>query len=161
MNLEVNNIRRSYAIMTGVLILLFIADRLTKYWAKDVLEGVITPIPRVLEFDFVFNESFVMNVTLPLMLTIAIIVAVIVFMVAVAARELHNGHHAHVMLLAVILLGAFSNLIDRIRYGAVMDFISVPGLTVFNLADAYIVIAAVLLLLVMQSEKKKLDTAPE
>lgn len=41
-----------------------------------------------------------------------------------------------------LVVGAMSNLIDRILYGAVVDFINVPHFTVLNTADIYISVAA-------------------
>jgi signal peptidase II len=50
--------------------------------------------------------------------------------------------------LALVIGGAFGNLIDRVRFGAVVDFIDASGLYfpwVFNVADAAISVGAVLL----------------
>lgn len=41
----------------------------------------------------------------------------------------------------LIIAGAISNLIDRLRYGGVVDFINVPWWSIFNLADCYIIAA--------------------
>ncbi len=50
--------------------------------------------------------------------------------------------------LALVIGGAFGNLIDRVRFGAVVDFIDANALYfpwVFNVADAAITVGAVLL----------------
>jgi signal peptidase II len=53
--------------------------------------------------------------------------------------------------LALVVGGAIGNLIDRVRFGAVVDFVDVNELTfgyfpwVFNVADAAITIGAILL----------------
>jgi signal peptidase II len=41
--------------------------------------------------------------------------------------------------LGVLLGGALGNLIDRVRFGAVVDFVQVPWWPTFNVADAAIV----------------------
>jgi len=46
---------------------------------------------------------------------------------------------------ALLLGGAVGNLVDRLRWGYVLDFLEVPGLPVFNLADTAIVAGAGLL----------------
>jgi signal peptidase II len=48
--------------------------------------------------------------------------------------------------LAISLAGAAGNLIDRVRRGAVIDFIAFPWWPAFNLADVAIVLGALLAL---------------
>lgn len=50
------------------------------------------------------------------------------------------------LFLVLILSGAFSNMIDRIRFGCVVDYIDLKFWPVFNLGDVYITIGIVLLL---------------
>jgi len=48
---------------------------------------------------------------------------------------------------SLLIIGAISNLLDRIYYGGVIDFLHIPGLTVFNISDVYISVAVAWLLL--------------
>jgi len=48
--------------------------------------------------------------------------------------------------LILILSGAIGNLIDRLHFGCVVDFIDLKVWPVFNLADAYITIGAVIII---------------
>lgn len=48
---------------------------------------------------------------------------------------------------SLVIIGAISNLLDRINYGGVIDFILVPYFTVFNLSDLYISVGVVWLLI--------------
>lgn len=45
-----------------------------------------------------------------------------------------------------VFAGAAGNLIDRIRWGYILDFISIKGVFVFNLADVFIVAGVMILL---------------
>lgn len=47
---------------------------------------------------------------------------------------------------SLILIGAISNILDRLHYGGVIDFISVPYFTIFNLSDVFIFCGVVYLL---------------
>jgi signal peptidase II len=49
--------------------------------------------------------------------------------------------------LGLVLGGAVGNLIDRIRFGAVVDFLDVPWWPTFNVADVAIVAGVAFLLL--------------
>lgn len=51
-----------------------------------------------------------------------------------------------VVALTFIIAGACSNLIDRVRWGHVVDYIDVPWFTVFNLADVMITFGVALLI---------------
>ena len=54
----------------------------------------------------------------------------------------------------MLLGGALGNLLDRVRHGAVTDFIKLPlGWPPFNLADASITIGVVILFLVVDHSK--------
>lgn len=49
--------------------------------------------------------------------------------------------------ISMILAGGISNLIDRILQGGVVDFISIKNFAIVNIADCYIVIGWVLLII--------------
>lgn len=55
---------------------------------------------------------------------------------------------------ALMTAGAWSNFFDVLRYGGIIDWIVLPGLTVFNLADVFIVIGCALVLFSLFREKK-------
>jgi signal peptidase II len=68
--------------------------------------------------------------------------------------------------IALQLGGALGNLIDRVRFGPVTDFISVGEFPVFNVADSCITIGVGMLILAMwlserQEQKKPLEVKAE
>ena len=50
------------------------------------------------------------------------------------------------LVLLLIISGAFSNIIDRVYFGCVIDFINLRFWPIFNLADIFITAGAILLL---------------
>ena len=48
----------------------------------------------------------------------------------------------------LVLVGAFGNLIDRIRLHYVVDYLALPWWPIFNLADSFVVIGIAILLVV-------------
>jgi signal peptidase II len=51
--------------------------------------------------------------------------------------------------------GAIGNLVDRIQYGHVVDFVSVGRFPVFNIADACITVGVVVLLIGVWVQEKR------
>ena len=47
----------------------------------------------------------------------------------------------------LIIIGAVSNLLDRILYQGVVDFINIEWFTVFNIADIYISLGVIWILI--------------
>ncbi len=62
--------------------------------------------------------------------------------------------------IALQLGGALGNLIDRIQFGPVTDFISVGDFPVFNIADSCITIGVGLLILSMWLSERREDGSP-
>lgn len=60
---------------------------------------------------------------------------------------LKSKNHFEKMVLIFIFAGAISNIIDRILRGCVVDFIDLKFWPVFNLADIYITMGIILLLI--------------
>lgn len=65
-----------------------------------------------------------------------------------------NGFFEFRIGLGLILAGAIGNLIDRVVYGFVIDFIDLKYWYVFNLADVFIVIGVCLILIKMLRKKE-------
>ena len=63
--------------------------------------------------------------------------------------------HEHQLAFGFLLGGTFGNLVDRVIYGYVVDFIHVPFWPSFNVADTFNVLGVGLLLLDAFARKKK------
>ncbi len=65
------------------------------------------------------------------------------------------AHHTHerIILFFIIIAGA-SNLFDRIRWGGVVDYIHIAGISVINMADI-VIVGAVIALVIQRLKNKK------
>ena len=80
--------------------------------------------------------------------TKALIVAsiLIIMLVVLSFNHLTKGHELMRFAVALVIAGALGNLIDRLRFGYVVDFIDLQFFPVFNVADMAIFIGIALLL---------------
>jgi len=152
--------------------LLFIADQLSKYAITDVLkldalsaERFVTPF---------FNLRFVANhgISLGLLhadtntMRWALVAMTGAIAVAVAVWMTREGNRIDRIALGAILGGALGNIVDRIRFGYVVDFADLhfgdwrPFL-VFNVADAAITLGVLVLLVRALLMRDKRDVPTE
>lgn len=142
---------RGYALAALVLIL----DQLSKYW---VLEVIHLPQRGGIDVWPFFRLTFVGNVGVSMGLLpagsdlarwlLTLVTAGIALAVALWLRR--EKHGVDVAALGLVLGGAIGNIIDRVRFGHVVDFLHFfwqeYSFYVFNLADAAITLGVGLLL---------------
>ncbi len=129
---------RSQAVGIGIL-LLFLLDRFLKWLA---LEGYSLRGPMGITFHFLANRGATFGLSVPYIGLISLIVLIILTVYA----------YFHPMTgLLLIIMGGFSNVMDRLIYGYVIDYLHIPflpivGKTFFNVADVMIDIGVLWLL---------------
>ena len=81
-------------------------------------------------------------------------IVAVVIAVAIGALLVYFARHAQQPLVwlptGMLLGGALGNIVDRVREGAVVDFLKLPHWPAFNVADSAITIGVVILLVVME-----------
>jgi signal peptidase II len=137
-----------------VAFLAFVVDQLSKFWVMETIgPGEIVDIIPCLNFALVFNPGVTFgwlraysNFHYMLLVSVVCIMSVVVIIWWVRAENLIQRFAT-----AMILAGALGNLVDRIRFRAVVDFIDFHIFGwhwyTFNLADSAIVLGVGLLLL--------------
>jgi signal peptidase II len=138
----------------GVIVAL---DQGTKALATSLVErGDRVEVLPFLAFENVRNEGIAFGIGGDISAVIigATVVLLLGFLVFLAFR---GGTGWLVWLPAALLIGgALGNLADRVRDGAVIDFINVPLWPTFNLADVAITVGVLLLLIdVERSEGRR------
>ncbi len=151
--------RPSMLFLAVVTVVSAAADLVSKGWAKAALSGADKASPKHIEvikdhFDFIYTlnpggawsflRSLPENLRRPFFLFVSS--AAIVFIISVY-RRIHRDQWAMRWGLPLALGGAVGNLVDRIRYGSVIDFIDFYLLRngreihwpTFNVADVAIV----------------------
>jgi signal peptidase II len=131
-----------FIIATCVILL----DQFTKFLALRFLQ-LNTPVPVIknfLNFTLVHNRGaafgFFQNQLL-------LFVLVSIFAIGLILYHLKNKANSIILKLSLSLIlgGSVGNLIDRLRFGFVVDFLDLRIWPVFNIADSMITIAALVL----------------
>lgn len=161
--------RASYGFLALVSLLSLAADLGTKWWATTNLDTRAFPAKRVqliadhVELVFARNKGGAWGIlqgqheSIRLPFFFAISLAAVVFIVSLY-RKLTPDQIALKWGLPLVLGGALGNLVDRVRYGHVVDFIDVFYKThhwpTFNIADVAIVIGVGLMGVDMFTSRK-------
>jgi signal peptidase II len=135
---------RSYLTFWNIAIAVFLLDRITKFFVTKYI-----PLNTSIDFSIV-SLSHVMNTGTAFGILKSASWFFIVFAAAVSVFLIlkHKTFAENMQpILGLILGGALGNLLDRILYGAVIDFIDFHFWPAFNVADSAVSIAVVLLLI--------------
>lgn len=139
------------AITTVVVILLVAIDQLSKYLVLTGLKpvGTMTVIDGFLQFRYVENTgaAFSMlsnNTTFLSVITSLIMIAILTVLFTGKIKDKFQC-----AALIIVVAGGIGNLIDRVARGFVVDFIEFTFVdyAVFNVADIFVTIGAVLLVI--------------
>jgi signal peptidase II len=136
-----------------------LADQLTKAWVVESLRrGEEDPIFPALKLVNVRNEGVAFGIEAGGQTLIVVLIAV-----ALLALVIYFSRHLTKPLMwlpvGLLLGGALGNIIDRIRIGAVVDFLKLPAWPAFNLADMSITVGVLSLIYVL--ERRDPDRDPD
>ena len=155
----------------GFAILIVVVDQLTKAWVMSSLDlrevGQVAVWPPIFNFTWVENRGVSFGLfgdgSARWMLSVfSVVVAGILGWWALKADR-----RLLVSAIGLIMGGAIGNVIDRIRFGFVVDFLDFSGTRffpwVFNVADSAITIGVILLVLdsVLSERAAKVGVAAE
>lgn len=84
------------------------------------------------------NPNMAFSLPLPAWLIISFSILFIAVLIALAVTEKKVKHNLEYFCYLIIILGALSNLYDRLILGQVIDYLDFMGISVLNLADVMI-----------------------
>ena len=156
----------------GFALLIFAADQLSKWFIAGpiglVLEGQQVRLLPIFNFTRVHNHGISLGFAQAQndthrWLLVAMTAAIAVGVAWWIRKEEQRGDQ---LALAMILGGALGNIVDRVQFGYVVDFLDLHfgawrPFYVFNVGDATISIGVVILLLRAFLLREKGDNAPE
>ncbi len=138
--------KKNIAVIFSVAIF-FLIDRLLKLYVLDLYPSYKNILGDVFLFSFTPNQNIAFSLPLSGLWLNWLITLVIVWLIYIAwPKKSPSTFQSNSSALWLMIAGASSNLLDRWQYGYVIDYLELKYFTVFNLADAMIVISALILI---------------
>ena len=123
-------------------------DQWTKALAAAQLTDVVDVlIPGWLELRYTTNDGMALSMLSGARWLFVVVGVLFVALVIWAVAKKHITKKPELWCIAAITGGAIGYLIDRVATGKVIDMICVPWFSTFNVADIFITVPAVLLIL--------------
>ncbi len=133
-----------FLIATDQLIKIFISNKLLLNESKTIIKGFFD-ITNVHNYGAAWS---ILNNQSILLVVIGIIALVIIYFYFIRNKKLNK---IDIILISMLISGIIGNMIDRIRFGYVIDYLDFNifgyDYPVFNLADSLIVVAMILMLI--------------
>ena len=140
-----------------MIVLIVAFDQITKYFASlKLADGSVAKfIPGVVQFRYAENTGMAFSMLsgarwVFVALTFAVCVGAFYYLFSNKCKSLWLYWS-----IGVVVSGGIGNLIDRARFGYVVDFIAMKPFGIFNISDALIVVSVCVLLLLYIVKSKK------
>lgn len=148
--------------IVGIVAIVVVAcDQLTKMVIHRQLPLGSTPIELLpyVSIDHVSNTGAAFSIFAGARWVLVVAAVVIVLVIMLMAARHEHGDRMSMLAFGAIAGGAVGNVLDRVRLGAVTDFIDVGAWPTFNVADIFIV-AGVGLVIVQSLRLRSSGDAP-
>ena len=154
--------KKNISLVLFFVFLSFILDQLTKLFAVNYLRPLEPPtevIGTLLRLKLTFNPYGVFGISIGsngLYYVLSLVGLVVLSYIALTVKD-----RTGVVVFGLLIGGAIGNLVDRLRFGYVIDFIDLgignARWFTYNLADAFITVGAIFLLAHEVFRKKKTE----
>ena len=164
-------VRRTAYVAFALALAIIVLDQLSKAWIIGGLSlqevGRVPVLPPILNFSWVENRGVSFGLFGGGEARWVLSVFSVLVSIALGVWALKADRKLLLAAIGMVMGGAIGNVIDRIRFGYVVDFIDFSGTGVFpwvfNIADSAISIGVVLLILdsILSERAAKVGAAPE
>ncbi|MFH0951316.1 MAG: signal peptidase II [bacterium] len=141
--------------MTLIAVFFITLDRWFKAVAINVLADRSWVITNWLQLHLDYNPRIAFSLPLGGLILNIIIALLILALIKGYLNYKKSQRYLEAGWILIVVFGAISNLFDRLRYGAVIDYINIPFFIVFNLADVLICSGLIALLYLEWQRSKK------
>lgn len=135
----------------SVAVIIIFLDQLTKQLVKAnfQLNESLPIIKNILHFTYITNTGSAFGLFNGINFIFVIFSIIVTLVIFYFIRKIKQNEKLIQFSVGLLLGGTIGNLIDRISYGYVIDFIDVRIWPVFNVADSAITISIILLIVLL------------
>lgn len=135
-------------------------DRLTKIAFDDLALGGSFRIPGIISITQHQNHGIVANIPVPIPIIITLTLVALVAIAVALVRSIRQNAWPLAAGYTILAAGALSNLLDRLMWGFVNDWLLLGGRSIVNAADIFVA-TGLLIVLLKTPRVSRLDTKPE
>ncbi len=136
----------------SIALLIVLLDQLTKFLIKQnfQLNESIPIINKIFHLTYITNTGSAFGLfkglnSIFMIFSIVVIIGVFYYL----RKKIKNNEKLLQISVGLLLGGTIGNLIDRLLYGAVIDFLDFRIWPVFNIADSAVTISVILLVILL------------
>ena len=138
-------------ILPFVALVVLIADQFSKAWAVENIPlnttlDVIPALRDIFVFTHITNSGAAFGLFPQLSIVLTFVALIVSVVIVFYHRSIPAGQWLVRLSMGLQLGGAIGNLVDRLRFGSVIDMFYVRMFPVFNVADTAIVSGVILLM---------------
>jgi len=133
-------LNKKVKLIIGIVIFFIFVDQISKFIVNISVKEEVNIIPNFFSITKIENEGIAFGLNKRNISNILLISIILLLLVNYMIKQKENISNLNYLFLSMILAGGFSNLIDRIFKGAVLDFLKIADFPIFNFADICIVI---------------------
>ena len=130
-----------------IVIILVLIDQASKFFVGSMMSvgQQIVLIPDIFNIRYILNKGAAFGILENAQWLFVSLTAIVVVIILVQIRSERKKGHS-VIPEAILLGGALGNLIDRLIFGYVRDFLEVPFFAVMNFADWFVTLGVILVI---------------
>jgi|SRR3989338_3828500 len=142
---------KKYAVIISIGFFIVFSDQLTKFLIKQNLQlnQSIPVIKNILHLTYITNTGSAFGLFKGFNWFFILFSLVVIIVIFYFINQIKNNEKMMRISVSLVLGGTIGNLIDRIAYGAVIDFIDFRIWPVFNIADSAVTIGIIILIVLL------------
>lgn len=138
-------------VVFSIALLIVILDQLTKFLIKQnfQLNQSIPIIKNVLHLTYTTNTGSAFGLFKGFNIFFILFSLIVIIVIFYFIKDIKENERLMQFAVGLLLGGTIGNLIDRIYYGSVIDFIDFRIWPIFNVADSAVTISVILLIILL------------